>query len=80
MDVRGMLKKALGQLEGQKLKIEGQIASLRLALNGAGPGRATARKARKRPHLSAAARRAASRRMKAYWAKRRAQAAARKKA
>jgi hypothetical protein len=69
-----MLKKALGQLEGQKLKIEGQIASLRLALNGTRPRLATARKARKRPHLSPAARRAASRRMKAYWAKRRAQA------
>lgn len=75
MDVRGVLRRALSELEREKAQIERQINSLRLALNGAGQrgGR------RRGSHMSKAARLAASRRMKAYWAKRRKLAAARNK-
>ena len=81
MDVRGMLRKALGQLEREKARIDRQIASLQGALSGAGErGPAgKGRRGRRRSGMSAAARKATSRRMKAYWAKRRAQAATKKR-
>jgi hypothetical protein len=83
------LQQALRQLEGEKSKIERQIQAVRSALDGVGGGGRRAPVARpavrrqRRRHMSPEARRAASQRMKAYWAKRRGAAngkgAARKK-
>jgi Flp pilus assembly protein CpaB len=73
VDVQKTLRSALGQLEVEKARIERQMASLRLALRGAGASGAGGRR-RQRSTMSPAARRAVSKRMKAYWAKRRAAA------
>lgn len=73
MDVQKTLKTALGQLEMEKARIERQMASIRLALRGTGAAGLGAKR-RTRSSMSPAARRAVSKRMKAYWAKRRAAA------
>jgi hypothetical protein len=66
------LKRAIAELQGERERIDRQIAALQSILDG-GPttrrGRAPGRK-RGRRRVSAAARAAASKRMKAYWAKR----------
>ena len=74
VDVSETLRKALQQLEQEKTKQESRLAAVRAALDGfRRNARAEAPKpGRRRRRLSAAARRAVSRRMKAYWAKRRA--------
>ena len=71
------LRKALRTLEKDKQRIDRQLAALRAAFEALGgksqrtPSPST--RARARQHrMSAAARRAVSRRMKAYWAKRKA--------
>jgi Arc/MetJ-type ribon-helix-helix transcriptional regulator len=83
-DVSATLRKALGELEAERARIERQIAALKAALGESGgarrgrpagrrgrpPGAAT--KQRRRRKFSAAQRKEVSRRMKAYWAKRRA--------
>lgn len=75
------LRKALGKLEGEKLRIERQIATVRAALEALGgsvqrtPAPATTRAKPRQRRMGAAARRAVSQRMKAYWAKRRAETA-----
>jgi hypothetical protein len=78
VNVTATLHRALRQLEAQRAHIDRQIAGVRSALDGLGTGasqsrsvRSTAR-VRRRRRMSAAARRALSQRMKAYWAKRRA--------
>ena len=78
-DVSATLKAALGQLEAERDRIDRQIAALRTALGESGggrhgrpPARKTTTKRRRRKGMSAAARKAVSKRMKAYWAKRRA--------
>jgi hypothetical protein len=78
VDLSGTLRQALGTLEAEKARIERQIAGLRQVLN-AGAGTASdpnARRAKatqgRRQGMSPAARKAASVRMKAYWAKRKA--------
>ena len=70
------LRKALGQLETEKQRINREIAAVRAALKAlrdTGPGTpaSSARAQASRRGMSAAARRAVSQRMKAYWAKRR---------
>ena len=76
MDVTSTLQKALQTLEAERTKIDRQIAAIRsvigqgrsgTARNSSGTPRA-ARRGRRR--FSAAAREAVSKRMKAYWAKR----------
>jgi hypothetical protein len=74
------LRKALGQLETEKQRIDREIAAVRAALEALGDrGRGTpassARAKARRRRMSAPARRAVSQRMKAYWAKRRAASA-----
>jgi hypothetical protein len=82
------LRTALRTLEAQKGHLERQIAALKGALETTGRGsafrvvtlrRVTTRSARvtprRRRRMSRAARHAVSQRMKAYWAKRRAQLA-----
>ena len=78
--VRAPLRKALGQLEAEQQRIDREMAAVRAALEALGdrgrrtPAPPTRAKARRRG-MSAAARRAVSRRMKAYWAKQRAASA-----
>lgn len=81
VDVNKTLRRALARLESEKDRIERQIEAITNAL-GAG-GRSLRRTGRqgnpgrpRRRRVSAATRRAASRRMKAYWAKRKAGATA----
>ena len=77
VNVNATLQKALAELQAERGRIDRQIAAIHAVL-GAGRGRAgrasgrpaAGRRARKR--MSAAQRRAVSRRMKAYWAKRKA--------
>jgi hypothetical protein len=74
--VTAPLRKALGQLETEQQRIDREIAAVRAALEALGDtGRGTVpsppRAKPKRRGMSAAARRAVSQRMKAYWAKRR---------
>ena len=82
IDVTKTLRKALAALEAEKAKISRQIESIHqvLAAGSRGPRQAKprirAQGKKKRPSLSAAARKALSQRMKAYWAKRRTQAKA----
>ena len=74
------LRKALGQLETEKQRIDREIAAVRAALDalrdtGRGTPASSARAQARRRGMSAAARRVISQRMKAYWAKRRAASA-----
>lgn len=73
VDVNRTLRTALINLEREKSRLERQIEAIRAALNTAAPGpaRAAGRRRGRRKPMSAAARAAVSRRMKAYWAKRR---------
>jgi len=78
--VMAPLRKALGQLEAEKQRIDREIAAVRAALAALGDTRrgmapSPPRAKPKRGRMSTAARRAVSQRMKAYWAKRRAAAA-----
>lgn len=76
------LKKALTQLRTQRATLDRQIAAVEAALAGFGgrggaPGRKTARAAtRARRTMTAAQKRAVSRRMKAYWKSRKAASSA----
>lgn len=81
-DVTKTLRKALAELEGEREKIERQIGMIRQVLAAGDTrgmrrvgGRTTARRKGTRKPMSAAARKAVSRRMKAYWKKRRMEAA-----
>lgn len=73
-DITATLRQALGKLTSQKAQLDRQIAALETALGvlGRPPQGNGARGGRR---MSAAARRAVGRRMKAYWAKRKADAA-----
>lgn len=74
IDLRGVLRTALQQLETEKQRIDHQIAAVRSALDGvAGRGSEAPARGRRR-RMSPAERRAVSVRMQAYWAKRRAAA------
>jgi hypothetical protein len=68
-DVTAILKAALRQLESERDRVDRQMGALKAALDGADAPR---KSSRPRGPLSEAARRAISRRMKAYWAKRKA--------
>ena len=75
VDVQGTVRKAIRQLEAEKRRIDAQITALQAALaNANSQGRVRA-PGRRRRTMGAAARRAVSQRMKAYWAKRRAASA-----
>ena len=73
------LKKALHQLEVEKQNVDAQIAAVHAALKTLGSKGAqrlaTTRAKRKRYRMSTAQRKAVSRRMKEYWAKRRSKSA-----
>jgi hypothetical protein len=75
------LRKALRQLETEKQRIDREIAAVRAALDALGdtgrgtPASSARAKVTRRRRMSAAARRAVSQGMKAYWAKRKAASA-----
>jgi predicted nucleic acid-binding Zn-ribbon protein len=76
------LQKALVELQAEQKQISKQIAAIEKVLGGvrsrrrsAARSQAASRGKRARKAMSAAARKAVSRRMKAYWAKRRAASA-----
>ena len=94
-DVGDTLRNALVSLEDERERLDRQIAALKEALamtrrqTGRGVGRRAlgaaqemgmAPRRRRRSRMSLAARRATSRRMKAFWAKRRAEKAKAEKA
>ena len=77
-DVAQTLRKALEELQAEKKRIETQIAAIQGALavssrQAAGDARPKIGKKRGRKAMSAAQRKAVGRRMKAYWAKRKAE-------
>jgi len=77
IDLSGTLRQAIDKLQAEKARIERQIIALRQALNAGMPsvdGREVRANpaGRARKGMSLKARKAASARMKAYWAKRRA--------
>ena len=78
--VTSALRKALRQLEKERERIDRQISAIRSVLDESGTARTLASLAKpsrpkpKRREMSAAARRAVSQRMKAYWEKRKAAA------
>ena len=77
-DVAQTLRKALEELQAEKKRIETQIAAIQSALAVSGPHagkdvRPAIGERRGRKAMSAAQRRAVGRRMKAYWAKRKAE-------
>ena len=81
VNVRASVRRALKQLQTQRTRIDHEISALEealAALEGVS-GRAPAKKAseKKRPrsrrHMSAKAKKAASERMKAFWANKKAQ-------
>lgn len=80
VDVTSALRQALRQLEGDRARLEREIQAIRSALNGLGGSRVRGARRRGRParrgRMSPEARRAASQRMKEYWAKKRGPAAA----
>lgn len=81
IDLTKPLRKALAELQAEKERIDRQIAAIQRVLAAGSTrrqrarGRSTADRRQGRKPTSAAARKAASRRMKAYWAKRRADTA-----
>jgi hypothetical protein len=79
-NVATTLRTVLHQLTGQRVRLERQIGAVRAALDGAvsPPAPRLTPRRRSRRRMSAAARREVSRRMTAYWAKRRAVARKRK--
>jgi len=78
-DVTKTLRKALAELQAEKARIDKQIAAIQgvLAVSGRGAGKVVAPvagKKRGRKAMSAAQRKVVAKRMKAYWAKRKAEA------
>lgn len=76
-EIRVILRKKMTQLESERIRVDRELKAIRGALavlsGGGGRGRpAPEATRRKRRLMSAAARRAVGKRMKAYWAKRRA--------
>jgi hypothetical protein len=77
-DVTMTLRRALTELQSERQRIDRQIEAIRTVLDASGlpgRGRRARRTVQSRRRMSAAARKAVSQRMKAYWAKRRATSA-----
>ncbi len=81
IDVRVTLQHALRQLQAERARLDQQIAAVSSAVAALGRGAVTrgatsrgpsSRAAQARPAMSEAQKKAVSKRMKAYWAKRRA--------
>jgi hypothetical protein len=72
VDLSQILRDALRDLESEKDRIERQLAAIRQAITQASRSTSRTGTIGRRRRMSGAARRAVSRRMKAYWTKRRA--------
>jgi hypothetical protein len=72
VDVSVMLRNALRKLETDRNRFDKQLSAIRAALGGMNSGGPR----RRRPRMSAAQRAAVSKRMKAFWVKKRAAAKA----
>jgi len=70
-DARAVLERTLTKLEAQKLRTEKEIRAVLAALAALGIANPRLAARRKRRPMGAAERRAVSRRMKAYWARKR---------
>jgi hypothetical protein len=82
-DVTRALHKALTELESERQRLDQKITAVRAVLDSGFDGQTTTRARRgrrRRPTMSAAARRAVSERMKKYWAARRAEKAGKARA
>ena len=82
IDISKTLRKSLADLRSERTRLDRQIAAIETALGalgGRGRGRGPGMPRRRRP-MNAAARKALSQRMRAYWAKRRAAKAQGKRA
>jgi histone H1/5 len=75
IDIDRTLRQALGELEAERQRLDQRIAAIRSALDGAVPATAPTARSPRRRRMNSAARQEVSRRMKAYWAKRRAEKA-----
>ncbi len=76
INVTATLHRAMQSLRSQRNRIDGQIRAVQTALGistNSHTGSNSRRPASRRPRMSPAARRALSKRMKAYWAARRKQ-------
>ena len=78
-DVLGTLRKALAELRSEKSRVDQHISVMVTALGALNGARPVGGPPRQRRRMSPAARRAIGKRMKAYWAKRRAKAVKGKK-
>ena len=74
-DITAPLRRALGGLTSQRERLDRQISAIETAISALGGSSQAAGVRRGRRTMSAAARRAIGRRMKAYWAKRKADSA-----
>jgi hypothetical protein len=80
LNLTATLQKALRELEVEKAKLDRQIAAIQAVLQAsstpakAQPARKTAAAAKSRRRMSPQARKAVGARMKAYWAKKKAEA------
>lgn len=73
-DITVTLRRALTKLSSQKQRLDRQISAIETALGALGGAPQAAGAPRGRRRMSPAARRAIGKRMKAYWAKRKADA------
>ena len=69
-DVRSTLQKVLTNLHSEKTRVDRQISAIETALGALDGRRPTNGSPRRRRTMSAATRKAISKRVKAYWAKR----------
>jgi Arc/MetJ-type ribon-helix-helix transcriptional regulator len=72
-DAQAALRRALKKLEAQKAAIESDLKAMRSALGALGAGSSALSRRRRRKPMTSAERRSVSKRMKAYWAKKRSQ-------
>jgi len=77
MDISKTLRRSLAELRTERVRLDQQISAIETALGAlgggrGGRGRTAGAMPRKRRPMNAAARKALSQRMRAYWAKRRA--------
>ena len=74
-DITATLRRELGKLTSQRRRLDQQVSALETALGALGRSPQAARRRGGRRTMSPAARRAVGKRMRAYWAKRKADAA-----
>jgi len=74
-EVLGPLRKALTELRSERARVDRQISAVEAAISALNGQRPVSGPPPRRSQMSAEARKALGKRMKAYWAKRRAETA-----